>query len=449
MLNWIETGHPATFDISSLKQRKPADAGLLGREIMPDRHADGCLYCGSLGPFTAEHVVSAGLGGDDNAWLLDDLVCGVCNTNIFSKLEAKFLRSSAAAWARLFLQEKGRGSGSKASKPSVDADLTYFHEPSSGRLLVARWSSGGQPLTLPQIIARMLDEHSFEHAVTGGDTKTTTEFLQELADLLRRDQIEVIEKRLSGNKTIFFSMPLVWNGGVYVAGQQQQVPKVPKPCIWFEERVRPVTVDPTAILPSAVFQRPEGQIVCRVPEVKSVATLLSLLRLNPNVRQPSMLLEKIEKVDEPDIHSRFAPDPKADRRVLTKIGVNLCALLLGAALVRHPAFDNAVEYARTGQGKIEDAPSRLSRLPLLDGRDLHVFALLPETIASNRHSILFHAQIYGGPVICLRLAGFTKPQKDLLKPIVVLVDYQKHRIETTTEEQYEAMVSGPGNEVNG
>jgi hypothetical protein len=52
-------------------------------------------------------VVSAGLGGDDNAWLLDDLVCGVCNTNIFSKLETKFLRSSAAAWARLFLQEKG------------------------------------------------------------------------------------------------------------------------------------------------------------------------------------------------------------------------------------------------------------------------------------------------------------------------------------------------------
>jgi hypothetical protein len=113
------------------------------------------------------------------------------------------------------------------------------------------------------------------------------------------------------------------------------------------------------------------------------------------------------------------------------------------------SLQSGLEYARTGQGEIEDASSRLSRLPLLDGRDLHVFALLPETIASNRHSILFHAQIYGGPVICLRLAGFTKPLKDLLMPIVVLVDYQKHRIETTTEEQYEAMVSGPANEVNG
>ncbi|MEY9543101.1 hypothetical protein ABIE85_006161 [Bradyrhizobium diazoefficiens] len=410
---------------------------------MPDRHKEGCIYCGSMGPFTAEHVVSAGLGGDDNAWLLEDLVCGACNTDIFSKLEAKFLRSSAAAWARLFLQEKGRGSGSKASKPSVDADLTYFHEPASGRLLVARWGSGGQPITLPQIIARMLDKDSFEHAVTGGDAKTTNEFLQELADLLRRDQIEVIEKRHSGDKAIFLSMPLDWNGAVYVAGQQQQVPKVPKPCIWFEERVRPATVDPMAILPSAVFRRPEGQIICRVPEVRSVATLLSLLRLHPSVWQPSMLSDRIEKVDEPDMHSRFAPDPQADRRVLTKIGINLCACRLGAALVRHPAFDIGVEYARMGQGKIEDAPLRLSRLPPLDGRNLHVFALLPETISSSRHSILFHAQLYGGPLICLRLAEFTEPPKELLKPIVVLVDYQKHKIETATEEQYEAMVSSP------
>ena len=80
---------------------------------------------------------------------------------------------------------------------------------------------------------------------------------------------------------------------------------------------------------------------------------------------------------------------------------------------------------------------------------MHVFALLPETIASNRHSILFHAQIYGGPVICLRLAEFTEPSKDLLKPIVVLVDYDKHKIDTATEEQYETMVFTPANEVKG
>ncbi|WFU80691.1 hypothetical protein QA645_40780 [Bradyrhizobium sp. CIAT3101] len=413
---------------------------------MPDRHVDGCIYCGNPGPYTAEHVVSAGLGGDDNTWLLKDLVCGVCNTDIFSKLETKFLRSSGAAWARLFLQEKGRGSGKKASKPGVDADLTYFHEPSSGRLLVARWVTGGQPITLPQIIARLLDNGDFEHAVTGGDTTETTEFLRELAELLQLDQIEIIEKQSSGSKTIFLSMPVTWDGRFYVAGQQQAVAKVPKPCIWYEERVRPAMVDPNAILPSAIFKRPEGQIVCRVPAPRSVATLLSLLRRFPSVWQPSVLPDKVEKVDGPDIHSRFSSDPEADRRVLTKIGINLSAFLLGEAIVRHAAFDRAVEYARTGQGKVEDTVSRLSKLPTLAGRDLHIFALLPETVGSSRHSILFHAQVYGGPVICLRLAEFDEPLKDLPKPIVVLVDYQKHKIEKTTEEAYEAMASGAAGE---
>lgn len=412
---------------------------------MPDRHVDGCIYCGSLGPYTAEHVVSAGLGGDDNSWLLKDLVCGVCNIGVFSKLETKFLRSSSAAWARLFFQEKGRGSGKKASKPGVDADLTYFHERNSGRLLVARWGAGGQPITLPQIIARLLDNGDFEHAVTGGDPAETTDFLHELAELLKLDEIEIIEKQSNGGKTIFLSMTVTWDGSCYVAGQQQQVPKVPKPCIWYEERVRPATVDPNAILPSAIFKRPEGQIVCRVPAPQSVATLLSLLRRHPDVWQPSILPDKVEKVDGPDIHSRFSPDPEADRRVLTKIGINLSAFLLGEAIVRHPAFDQAVEYARAGHGKVEDAKTRLSALPLQDERDVHVLALLPEASDSNRHSILFHAQLYGGPVICLRLAEFDEPLKDLLSPIVVLVDYQKHKIEATTEEELEAMVSNAAN----
>jgi hypothetical protein len=30
------------------------------------------------GPFTDEHVVSAGFGGDDKAWFLKDCVCSDC-----------------------------------------------------------------------------------------------------------------------------------------------------------------------------------------------------------------------------------------------------------------------------------------------------------------------------------------------------------------------------------
>src|SRR4051794_23745756 len=42
-----------------------------------------CIYCDSKGPFSEEHVVPAGLGGDDRDWLLKDCVCAKCNTTVF------------------------------------------------------------------------------------------------------------------------------------------------------------------------------------------------------------------------------------------------------------------------------------------------------------------------------------------------------------------------------
>ncbi len=235
---------------------------------MQDRHVGGCIYCGGPGPFTDEHVVSAGLGGDDNGWLLKDLVCGVCNTDVFSKLETKFLRSSGPALARLFLQDKGRGRGSKASTPSIDAELTYFHEPNSGTLLVARLIAGGRPITLPQIIARSRGAQA-ETAVTGGDTDAVGKFLAVLDNL---------------------------------------------------ERVRPATADQAAILPSSVFQRPEGQMVCRTTVPGLAVALLSFLRLNPQVRKSEVVAGESEAVERPDIYFRYASDPAIYRRVLSRSG---------------------------------------------------------------------------------------------------------------------------------
>ena len=410
---------------------------------MPDRHDSGCIYCGSPGPFTDEHVVSAGLGGDDSGWLLKGLVCGVCNTDVFSRLETKFLRSSGAAMARLFLQEKGRGRGSKASTPSIDADLTYFHEPSTGMLLVARLVSGGQPITLPQIIARY-QEGQAETAVTGGDHQSVGRFLTMLDDLLHDDQIPLVEKYRDRGTTWYSSTPLTWNGRIYTAGGSKRTTVVPKRCIWFEERIRPATVDPKAILPSSVFRRPEGQIVCRVPALAGAVALLSFLRLNPQVRKQDVATGESQSVERPDIHLRYAPDPKADRRVLAKIGINLSAFILGPETVRDRAFDDAVDYARTGRGSIADARTMLDVLPAGSSLDRHVLALLPSKTAAKRHAVLFHSQLYGGPVECLQLAEFEEPPPGLSEAVIVLVDYQTHRIDRSTKEAYELLLAGVG-----
>src|SRR6187399_859387 len=124
----------------------------MNQEGKNPRHDGGCIYCGSEGPFSNEHVVCAGLGGDDGAWLLKGCVCKVCNTDIFSKLETKFLRSSAVALARLFEQPFTRTRGGERGTPSVQPKVSGMHDTKSENLLEVELGPGGEGVILPQII---------------------------------------------------------------------------------------------------------------------------------------------------------------------------------------------------------------------------------------------------------------------------------------------------------
>jgi hypothetical protein len=67
-----------------------------------------CIYYNEQKPFTSEHVVSVGIGGDDPNWLLTDCVCGDCNTKVFAPLEQKVFRTSPIGVARIFMQTATR-----------------------------------------------------------------------------------------------------------------------------------------------------------------------------------------------------------------------------------------------------------------------------------------------------------------------------------------------------
>jgi hypothetical protein len=118
---------------------------------MTDRHVGGCIYCGSLGSFSDEHVVSAGLGADDGRWLLKDCVCRVCN-DIFSKMETKLLRASPVGIARLFLQERTRNRGKRTAAPSIQLKVTVYRDNATGTLLAAQMAEKGETTILPQIV---------------------------------------------------------------------------------------------------------------------------------------------------------------------------------------------------------------------------------------------------------------------------------------------------------
>jgi hypothetical protein len=200
-----------------------------------------CIYCGSAGPFTDEHVIPAGVGGDDKAWLLKGLVCGTCNTQVFSKLETKFMRASPVAIARLFLQSRTRLRGSRATRPTIQSAASYFDDPEM-HLLLEQEFSGGEPIVLPQVVLQPPDKL----AITARDVEAAKALVAELGTL--GETSSIVEKRREGIEIRFSETMLDWIDDHYEPRQSVSRSTPPKDAIWLEPLTRPATPT-TSLLP--------------------------------------------------------------------------------------------------------------------------------------------------------------------------------------------------------
>jgi hypothetical protein len=373
-------------------------------------------------------VVPAGLGGDDSGWLLKGCVCAVCNTTIFSPLETRVLRSSPIAWARLFLQPHTRDRGSSTGTPSVQPGLSYYYEPGSGLLLEQELAAGGVPIILPQIIPQSPNMLGIFARDVDGARELQTDLTTALAD-----ELVLIEKKpQSGSaKPTFTLTGLTWTDGRYSAGEAKSARQPPKNGVWIEPLEKPATAPAEALLPARVYRRTAGQLVCRSPDVTVAALLLSALRDHLNeVVVPDHVPQQADTA--PGVHQRMRFDLTAYDRVLTKIGVNLCAKLLGPEYVRQPEFDTAKHYARTGEGAVlKIRPDEAQRFEVFKSPypNHHILALLPcAGQQPGAFGIVFCARFYDGQVEAIRLADFSGPVPGLSSPAVILVDYVHQQI---------------------
>lgn len=401
-------------------------------------NAVGCIYCGSLGPFTDEHVIPAGLGGDDRNWLLKDCVCGHCNTQIFSKLETKVLRASPIALARLFLQSRTRARGSKTGVPSIQAQVSYYEDEGSKVLLEQELRAGGQPVILPQLLFLPPEVLSLVVA----DVDTAKAFMATLRVALS-DEVYLIEKVREGHEVRYYATRLIWQHDAYVATSREGGSKPPRQgAIWFEPAERPVTTRDGFSLPPRIYQRAAGQLICRARERDHISILLTIVRQNqatvivPDQAQPKATYA-------PHLHQRMSVDLQAHDRVLVKIGINLCAYLFGADFVRNTAFDSAREYAKSGKGGVYKVPAdKAARFQNAFGPELahhHVLMLMPGPgKAHDKACVVLLSRFYGGPIGSTRLAQFDGPAPQLTEPVVVVVDYQAQTVSRMSLEAFAA-----------
>ncbi|MEA3063901.1 MAG: hypothetical protein QOJ27_329 [Sphingomonadales bacterium] len=391
-----------------------------------------CIYCPSTGPFTDEHVVPAGLGGDDKDWLLKDVVCGVCNTTIFSPLETKVMRSSPLAIARLFLQSRSRNRGGKTTAPSIQAPVSYFDDAETGLLLEQELRGRGQPTVFPQVIVVPPNQVT----VTATDVPSANQLVDELGSL--PDLLTICVKERDGPEVRFHLSPLTWQNNRYSVGEAAGQAKAPRDVIWLEPLELPAT-NPAATLTPRVFRRTNGPLVCRAGSVDDAARLLTFIRTNHSDLIVPAGTPATSTVT-PGIHFRQLMDAAAYDRVLTKIGINLCAHLFGPDAVRTAAFDAARDYARTGDGgvrrwPIEVAKASTDRFPRLPNHHLMVVTVNPPSAEQAGHVAVL-MQFYGGPIEALIVAEGDTGIPDCPDPIFVVVDYEANVISKFSMEEF-------------
>ncbi|UEP41057.1 HNH endonuclease [Burkholderia sp. B21-005] len=381
-----------------------------------------CIYCSSLGPFSDEHMIPAGLGADDNRYLLRDMVCKTCNTTVFSPLELEWLRNSPTAIGRIFMQAEGRKRGSKKNPPKLGAGTKVVVTP-EGYTAEAEIGYEGKATILPQMI--LVDEH--QCSVTGSNKEEFNRFISQVHEGFGSSI--ACASKLDETATHKFQIAtFVWEGGRYVEHHQVGADELPASCFLH----LPIVPNEHGKFTSnsRLFRRPNGQIVLRLRGDLQLDSALTAFRKVGENLDLSTLVESDLK--NPLVNLGFSFQLDVTGRVLAKTGLNILGHLLGADYVGHPAFQSIKKSIMTGKPSIPPytneakAPFRMlfSGLP----NTHHGFLLSAHPWHEQTCGIGMATRLYGSQIEVVPLGhGLPHPPIDL--PMIFTVDYGKHLIE--------------------
>lgn len=362
--------------------------------------------------------MSAGLGGDDAAWMLRECVCTICNNQTFSKMESHVFKESHIALMRLYSQPTTRD-----GTPPSPLQAPTIVQLGNGPLAAGNFGAGGQANVFAQILRESSDGEESTFSIVGPDRPAIEALLASLMELLQ-DEVVLIEKQ--GARS-FTSTPLTWMSNGYRASSSISATKPPAVGIWFESAHLPKTSD--SIPAWTVFRRPQGQLVGRAPDLMQLAILLGELR--PRLIEIGRAFAGSPTTTnqaQPGVHIGMKVKPLDVDRVLVKIGINLSAHLFGVDVVRRSEFDGAVAFV-LGDG----SPVRRAQLPpetfsnFSSGQ--HVFCLTTSPMPSGRQALVLTMRIYGeGAVDSFFLAEFDDAVPPV-RQVAVFVDYAANRIQ--------------------
>lgn len=387
-----------------------------------------CVYCASLGPFSDEHVFPAGMGGDDNNFLLIDSVCANCNTNVFSGLELSLMRRSPTGLGRKFMQSKTRERGAHTSKPTIET-RNHFIVDESGRLLEAEDDKHG----IETILAQCIFEGGKIH-YTAQDSPHLLKLYKALETALNTPTINIIKK--IGPK-IFDITTYEWIDDNYNLSKQETLNKPPSTGIWSA-----TPSDNSKTYESRFFQRLKGQIVLKTQSSETHATLLrSMRRTLPSIQNKHIDAQP-NTINNPLVQIEMSVDIPESERAIAKIGLNLFIHTFGATAANHAEFDQIKNSILTGCPELpfssfgENTEETISDLFGNTPEKSHCAMLMAIPSTLGGRDIYFNAKFYGTGTHKVLLAS-NSTITELEYPIYFLINYETNKIEKLSMLEYQ------------
>jgi hypothetical protein len=384
----------------------------------------------STGPFSGEHVFPAGLGGD-NEFQLHDLVCKVCNGQVFAPLETELMRRSPVALLRQFRMTEGRRQGNGTKPPTLDTKVVSTVDAHSKLVCEAEIVAGGGTRLRPQVLFHLSDR--FVHAYSLEDIQA----LAEKMVLTLSDTVQVIVKERSKADIPLQVATFQWEGSRYVLSKTTSQKRPPAIGIWHEVLTIPVNAEPESVFMPRLFLRREGQLVLRILPENDLAMLLTEARGAANQLEQQPTIASQRAVQQP-VHVQMSTDMSLVYRAMAKTGINHVCWEYGESIARLSTFDLAKQAVKTGDPLINvqrmNDPSMEATFTR-DPRPVHLAMLWPIRLDDGTFNLLFGLRLFGTPFQAIMLAeGAALPLDSA--PVIYTVHYQEHRMKRSTLGEY-------------
>lgn len=411
-------------------------AGVTSLTSQPTEATPLCIYCDGPGPFSDEHVICAGLGADDDRFLLVDMVCRHCNTTVFSNLEREVLRSSPIAIGRSFMQPHGRDRGKHTTTPGIQARKKQMVS-ESGYADEIDFGQHSKPIVLPQL--KMIGEKEFKSSAE--NIEDLRSFVSFLANLFQNDQIICVRKRGPEHGLRYESITMLRSGKTFTQAHPSSLQdKPPRGCLWLEhyDGTGARGANPLA----TIFRSRNGGTILKTSS-ETVENALNFFSCA--AEQFSFEDLETKDIENPIIAVQMTVTIGVTERVLAKIGINLLAFYLGRKYVSDPRFQGVKDSILKGTPRLKShlvEDDALNAILSAAPKDHHVLLLSCVSQRTGRLAIVLTAKLYG-VALCVPLAlDVPIPHREL--PVFFLVDYLNHEVREQSLVEYSGHLSGMG-----